>query len=77
MNFIEEDFEWLRDAHLCGACTSLEDKLQGATYWVESLKKRIYDESFNQEEFEWDFDELCSVLGIPFKRKELKITVTA
>lgn len=75
MNILYDEFGCF-EVPECMVCTSYEDKLQGASYWVDSLKKRLYEEQFDQSEFEWDLGELCNILGIPSANKEIKITVT-
>lgn len=77
MNVLYDDFSAYEDLIECSKCTLYEDKLQDAAYWVASLQKRLYEEKFDQQDFEWDLGELCSILGMKFApTKKIKITVS-
>lgn len=58
-----------------GSRNGAAEKIESASYWLESILRRIYSKEKHLDKFllECDLDELCHILGVEMPKGPVQI----
>lgn len=63
---------WDMLACSCLGCDERDDRIQSAAYWLESILQRAEEGQMMGDDFQFDLEELCHVLGVQAPKKKIK-----